>query len=82
MYRCGEYFTQSEIEQFEAAVRTMCSSLAALHSLVRAQGLTSWKVLPKLHQLIHVLEHWFKPTLRNPRFCMCYAGEDLVGIIK
>ncbi len=55
--------------------RQICSFYAALNG---KHGPKAWKLTPKFHLLLHLVEIQI-PRWGNPRFFWCYADEDLVG---
>ena len=56
----------------------LCVLYSQLASEAAAQHVKLWKMSPKLHLFLHLCE-WQACELGNPRFCWCYADEDLVG---
>jgi hypothetical protein len=56
---------------------TMAALYASLASTAFAEGIKAWKMMPKLHLLQHLLEHFGYQG--NPRFFWTYQDEDLVG---
>ena len=54
------------------------NELAAEAATTRSKG---WKMVPKLHLVLHLLE-WQVPELRlNPKTCWTYGDEDAVGTL-
>jgi hypothetical protein len=59
--------------------------LHSVYNILAKEGLdvgrVRWKMLPKLHCMLHMLE-WSVPDLGlNPRTYWCYGDEDVVGTL-
>ena len=79
-YSSGTFMDDEQVNRMIEAVRTMTTSLVALHVLSDDKRL--WKPKPKDHQLIHLVEDWTANTRCNPRLSANYKNENFMKLMK
>ena len=79
--RCGRYLSPNEGREIKGAIRTFLTAYESLARLNVAKGIQRFKLIPKMHILMHLGEDCAH-FLYNCRYHHCYRDEDMVGVMK
>ena len=77
------YFTEDAKMELAKIARLFLSIYSQLshEALSAAPPVRAWKMIPKFHMFLHLLEIQCA-SLGNPRFYWTYSDEDLMQIVK
>lgn len=88
--RLVEFYSLIDFESMYMRASARCrlpvlgKELCTLYNVLACQAFAAhtkmWKTHPKLHLFLHLCE-WQSIEWGNPKYWMCYADEDLVGIL-
>ena len=79
--RAKRFLTQDEATTIYNFGMTFLKTYHRLSMMSVLSGVRRWKVIPKLHILMHLNEDAFHKRV-NPRATHCFRDEDNVGLVK
>ena len=77
----GMFLDDAAKDRFPKLGFRLCGLFAQQAAEAYAAGRKQWKMSPKVHLLLHLLEWQAPSTGINPRFFWVYADEDMVGLM-